>query len=305
MRLMMPLYFRRAERVISASEFSTRGFLEHVKGSAAKLRTIHYCGNRRFRPIGDEIALRRVLEKYGLHRPFILTAIHHDTGRKNFANMARAFALARARGVKHAFVVCGRDVKRYAQELPLREMGIEEHVLFKGWVEQEDLPALYNAADLYLYPTRLEGFPIPITEALACGCPIVTSRGGVFPEAAGDAAVYVDPEDPTEIADAVCRVLGDEALRRTLRERGLARSAQFTWDRCAAQTLDLFTSLRPAVLEAGARPLGALLPGAPHPARSTAARRGPGMPEPGAPGALRAAAGGRPHRPPPPPSRPV
>ncbi|HEX5043426.1 MAG TPA: glycosyltransferase family 1 protein [Candidatus Polarisedimenticolaceae bacterium] len=243
MRVMMPLYFRRASAVISASEFSTRGFVEHLRGSAAKLRTIHYCGNRIFHPIADRGAIQAVLEKHGLHDPFILTAIHYDSGRKNFANMARGFALARERGIRHLFVVCGRGVERYAAELPLARMGIERAVRFLGWVEQDDLPALYNAADLYLYPTRLEGFPIPITEALACGCPIVTSQGGVFPEAAGDAAVYVDPEDPEDIAAGIRRVLENPALRQTLRERGLERAKLFTWEQCATLTLALLQSL--------------------------------------------------------------
>jgi glycosyltransferase involved in cell wall biosynthesis len=243
MRLVMPLYFWRASAVISASEFSTQGFVAHLRGSAAKLRTIHYCGNRIFHPIADASAVERVLAEHGLTDPFILTVIHYDTGRKNFANMARAFALAHKQGIRHTFVVCGRDVERYADELPLREMGIERDVRFLGWVEQEDLPALYNAADLYLYPTRLEGFPIPITEALACGCPIVTSRGGVFPEAAGDAAVYVDPEDPEDIAAGIRRVLEDPVLRKSLREKGLERSKLFTWEQCAALTLALFETL--------------------------------------------------------------
>ena len=243
MRVMMPLYFRRASAVISASEFSTQGFLEHLRASQGKLRTIHYCGNRIFRPIDDGGEVERVLAKYGLRKPFLLTAIHYDSGRKNFANMAKAYAIARRRGISHTFVVCGREVERYATELPLREMGIEKDVLFQGWIEQEDMPALFNAADLYLYPTRLEGFPIPITEALACGCPIVTSKGGVFPEAAGEAAVYVDPEDPEDIASGICRVVGDRELRGTLRQRGLERAKSFTWEKCAALTLALFESL--------------------------------------------------------------
>ncbi|HET9299010.1 MAG TPA: glycosyltransferase family 1 protein [Candidatus Polarisedimenticolaceae bacterium] len=243
MRVMMPLYFRRASAVISASEFSTRGFVAHLRGSASKLRTIHYCGNRIFHPVADRASIQAVLDKHGLHDPFILTAIHYDSGRKNFANMAKAFALVHRQGIPHKFVVCGRDVERYAHALPLREMGIGQDVLFLGWVEQEDLPALYNAADLYLYPTRLEGFPIPITEALACGTPIVTSKGGVFPEAAGEAAVYVDPEDPADIAAGIRRVLEDPALRQSMREKGLERAKLFTWERCASLTLALLQSL--------------------------------------------------------------
>jgi glycosyltransferase involved in cell wall biosynthesis len=243
MRLMLPIYTRCTAAIISASDFSTLGFLIHIPASKGKIKTIHYCGNRIFQPISGPSILQNIRRKHNLHEPFILTLIHYDTGRKNFANMLKAFAIAKKKGIPHKFVVGGRDVERYADEQPLREMGIEDDVIFKGWIEQEDLPALYNAADLYLYPTRLEGFPIPICEALACGCAIVTSKGGAFSEAAEDAALYVDPENPDEIAEAVCRVLQDDALRQSLKVKSLKRAKDLTWDKCASETLAVFESL--------------------------------------------------------------
>ncbi len=244
MRFMMPMYIRRSAAIISASDYSTQGFLTYLPSSAGKVKTIHYCGNRIFQPIEDPATLQKVRSKHDLQGPFILTLIHYDTGRKNFANMLKAFAIAKKKGIPHKFVVGGRDVQRYAGEQPLRDLGVEDDVIFKGWIEQEDLPALYNAADLYLYPTRLEGFPIPVCESLACGCPIVTSKGGVFAEAAEDAALYVDPENPDEIAAAVCTVLEDDNLRRSMKMKGIARSKDLTWDKCASETLALFESLR-------------------------------------------------------------
>jgi glycosyltransferase involved in cell wall biosynthesis len=243
MRLMMPLYIRRSAAIISASDYSTQGFLRYLPQSSGKIKTIHYCGNRMFQPIVDPDVLQNVRLKHNLSGPFILTLIHYDSGRKNFANMLKAFAIAKKNGISRKFVVGGRDVQKYAEEQPLRELGVQADVIFKGWIEQEDLPALYNAADLYLYPTRLEGFPIPICEALACGCPIVTSKGGVFGEAAEDAALYVDPENPNEIAEAICKVLQNDTLRQSMREKGVERSKALSWDKCAAETLTLFESL--------------------------------------------------------------
>lgn len=243
MRVFMPLYFRRADAVISASEFSTKGFVDHLPSCKNKIRTIYYAHKDIFRPISDRLLLQRMREKHGLGDPFILTVIHYDSGRKNFANMLEAYRLARQRGISHKFVVCGRDVGKYALDHPLEPLGLAGHVVFLGWMEQEDLPAVYNSADLYLYPTRLEGFPIPVSEAMACGCAIVTSTGGVFDEVAGDAALHVNPEDPQEIADGICRVLKDDALKHTLQEKGIERSKRYTWAACAAQTLALFQSL--------------------------------------------------------------
>jgi glycosyltransferase involved in cell wall biosynthesis len=242
-RLMMPLYFRRAAAVISASNYSTRGFVEHLPSCRDKIKTIYYAHKRIFRPIADESVLGGVRQKYGLPERFILTVIHYDTGRKNFANMLQAYRLARQRGIPQKFVVCGRDVERYAEDRRFQGMGLGDDVLLKGWVEQEDLPGMYNSADLYLYPTRIEAFPIPVSEAMACGCPIVTSKDAAFAEVAGDAAVFVDPESPAEIADGILRTLGDPELRQRLKLEGIERSKSFSWERCASLTLALFESL--------------------------------------------------------------
>jgi glycosyltransferase involved in cell wall biosynthesis len=124
--------------------------------------------------------------------------------------------------------------------------------LFPGWIDQSDLPAIYSLADLYLYPSNLEAFPIPITEAMACGTPIITSRANGLEEIAGSAALLVNPDDPEEIADAVQRVLTTPGLQAELSAAGLERSRRFSWERCAKETLDILRGL------AAAAPLTAL-----------------------------------------------
>jgi glycosyltransferase involved in cell wall biosynthesis len=112
------------------------------------------------------------------------------------------------------------------------------------WNEHiHDLPAVYSLADLYLYPSNLEAFPIPITEAMACGTPIVTSNVNGLKEIAGDAALFVEPEDTESISEAICRVLTDSNLRARLSTKGLARSSKFTWESCAKKTLAILEGL--------------------------------------------------------------
>jgi len=94
-----------------------------------------------------------------------------------------------------------------------------------------------------LFPSLYEGFGMPVLEAMACGCPVITTQTGCTPEVAGDAAILVDPYDPMAIADAIRKVLTDETLRRQLRERGFARVRRFSWQRCAKETLALFESV--------------------------------------------------------------
>jgi glycosyltransferase involved in cell wall biosynthesis len=110
-------------------------------------------------------------------------------------------------------------------------------VVFPGWIDQADLPAVYSASELYLYPSMQEAFPIPITEAMACGTPIITSRANGLEEIAGSAALLVDPQDPAAIAAAIKRVVGDSRLRARLADAGLERAQIFSWETCARKTL--------------------------------------------------------------------
>lgn len=245
-RTVMPWYFRKAARVISVSRYSTRGFADAMPTHRHKLETIYFAPNRAFRRVEDQAVLQKVRARYQLPDPFILTVIRYDGGRKkyrkNFGNMAQGFARCkRQHGIPHALVVAGKGCDQFGRDHDLAAMDIANDVQFPGLVAQEDLPAFYTLADAYLYPTVIEAFPIPITEALSCGCPIVTSRGTGLEELAGDAALLVDPADPVAIGDALHRILTESDLRETLRRRGLERAALFDWSDCAHRTLDLLT----------------------------------------------------------------
>jgi glycosyltransferase involved in cell wall biosynthesis len=251
----MPLYLRRADAVISVSNYSTQGFVSAMPWCAPKIRTIYFSAKDIFRTISDPQAHAEARRKYALPERFVLTVIHYDSGRKNFGNMLKAFQIAKHRGLPHKFIVVGRDCEKYAQDHPLDSLGLAGEVRFFGWIDQADLPMFYNLADLYLYPTRVEAFPIPLCEAMACGCPIVTSNDTGLREIAGDAALLVDPENPIEIADAICQVLGDDSLRAELKRKGIARSKTFSWRNCARETLALFESLQGDRPESSKKPL--------------------------------------------------
>lgn len=146
-------------------------------------------------------------------------------------------------GGKEKFVVVGRDCHRYGEEHDLKALGIQDDLVFPGLVPQEDLPAFYSLAKLYLYPTIIEAFPIPTTEAMACGCPIVTSKGTGLEELTHGVSVAVDPLDSQAIANAMKKVLNDEGLQQEMREKGFERSKIFSWEKCAVETLEIFQNL--------------------------------------------------------------
>ncbi len=127
---------------------------------------------------------------------------------------------------------------------PIRELGMEDRVKYVGYVADEDLAAIYSGAECLALPSWYEGFGIPILEAMACGCPVVTSSGRhAAPEVAGGAAVLVDPADPEAIATGLSQVLDDPRLRAELIAKGLVRGPQYDWDNTGRLTAEVIRSL--------------------------------------------------------------
>jgi len=242
MKVLLPLWCRRATAILSVSELTTRNIVEAVGLPSDKVTTTWFAPARHFRRITDPDRLAEVRRRYDLPERFIFTLSKPGGGsRKNAAALFEAFRLL-APTLDHELVVGGRGCEVFRTEYALPEKGWGARIRFPDWIDQVDLPAVYSAADLFLYPSNLEAFPIPLTEAMACGTPIVTSDANGLIEIAGDAALRVDQADPAAIAGAARDVLDDSDLATRLSERGLARSSLFSWDRCARQTLDVLLS---------------------------------------------------------------
>jgi glycosyltransferase involved in cell wall biosynthesis len=244
-RALLPLYFDKCTAVISVSQLTTENFERVLNLPLGKIHTIYFGPARHFRPICEAAELDRVRDRYRLPEKFILHLTKRGGGnRKNLGQVLRAYALYHQRTVApHHLVIGGQDVQQYQEEYGLLAAGFGQAVHFPGWIEQDDLPAVYSLADLFLYPSNLEAFPIPIAEAMACGTPIVTSDRNGLSEVAGDAGVQVDPGDAGAIAAAVQRVLADASLRAELSARGRARAQRYTWVACAKQTLALLETV--------------------------------------------------------------
>lgn len=174
--------------------------------------------------------------------PFVL-AVGKISPRKNLEGTIRALAQIRDQ-IPHQLVTVGGDgwdfdaVKGLAAEL-----GIEERVRFLGYVSDETLGELYRTATAFVFPSFFEGFGLPIVEAMASGCPVITSDVSVLPEIAAHAALLVDPTKSNDIADAIEAFCTDHNLRETYRQRGFKRAMDFTWRRCALETAQLYERL--------------------------------------------------------------
>jgi glycosyltransferase involved in cell wall biosynthesis len=125
----------------------------------------------------------------------------------------------------------------------VEEWGLENEVILPGFIADEDLPALYNLAELFVFPSLYEGFGLPPLEAMACGTPVITSDRPSLPEVVGEAGLMVEATDSQELAEAMERALMDENLCREMREKGLAQAAKFTWEAAARKLLDVYSRL--------------------------------------------------------------
>jgi glycosyltransferase involved in cell wall biosynthesis len=222
---------QRATRVLTVSESSKRDILRHVDTSPDKIDVIYNAYDERFGVAPREEDMARVRERYQLADEFVLYA-GNVKPHKNLERLIEAFSLLRQRGLDHLkLVLIGDDISKYAAlRRAVHRHQLHQYVRFLGYLPEDALAAMYRLAAVFVFPSLYEGFGLPPLEAMASGTPVVTSNVSSLPEVAAGAALLVDPYDVGAIADGIERVLTDETLRREMREKGLARARQFSWE---------------------------------------------------------------------------
>ena len=191
-------------------------------------------------PHRDESRLAKLRTKYGITKKVILFVGGIDL-RKNPSSLVRAFAMLKSLHKSHTLVLTGGFGDHYKSiRARLREWGVEDDVVFPGYIPGEELADFYRQAEVFVYPSLYEGFGLPVLEAMACGVPVITSNVSAMPEVVGDAAILVEPNNIKDLAASIERVLADTALRQSLMEKGLRRSQLFSWKKAACDTLDLY-----------------------------------------------------------------
>ena len=231
---------RAADAVIVNSESLRSEVERYLHVDPRKFRLIYEAVDHDLFKQGDADEARARITSYGVTSSFVLF-VSSLWQYKNCDGLLRAWALARGELKNRQLVIVGkgRDEKYVAQLHSLAaELGISRDVVFVGAVPLEETVRFYHAADALVYPSLNETFGLPILEAMACGCPVVTSNISAMPETAGGAAVLCDPNDPASIARAIIEAVGP--ARGRLRVKGLRRASQFTWAATAASTLDVY-----------------------------------------------------------------
>jgi glycosyltransferase involved in cell wall biosynthesis len=237
---LVPWSARRADHVITVSHYSKADLVNLYKIDPDKVTVTYEAAAEEFCVRDRGQAREYIARHYGIDRPIVLY-VGRLQGRKNLVRLIEAYSMARRRGVDHQLVLVGKKewmVQSIVEKIV--DLKLSRDVILTGYVASADLPWFYSAAEIFAYPSIFEGFGLPVLEAMACGIPVITSRGSSLEEVAGGAAMIVDPFDIGSLNLALERLLGDEVLRNSLARAGIRRSKQFNCDQTAIDTIEVY-----------------------------------------------------------------
>jgi glycosyltransferase involved in cell wall biosynthesis len=244
-RVTTRLALRSVRQVIAISEATRQDLLHHFPVAADQVVTIPLAAAPRFQP-QPQSTIDATRQKYNLPKDYLFY-LGINKPHKNLVRLVEAYARLvqfPISGSQPPLVIAGAWDARYPEpKLRAEALGVAEKVHFLGPVADDDLPALYSGAMLFVFPSLYEGCGLPVLEAMACGAPVACSNGSSLPEVAGDAALLFDPLDVQDIATMIQRGVEDGDLRSSLAEQSLRQAAQFSWARTAAETLALYRQM--------------------------------------------------------------
>ena len=243
-RPLMDLAARRAAAIITVSESAKCDIVRQYGLDGSRVHVVYEAAAPVFRPITDPAALEGIRRKYGMRRRTILY-VGTIEPRKNLPTLIDAFARKLRSGELDHQLVCVGPYGWLSKgiEQVISKSGVADSVTFTGYVPFEDLPALYSAAEMFVYPSIYEGFGLPVIEAMACGTPVVAGVAAAVAEIGDCALEQIDRIDTDALGDALVRLGRDTGRREVLRAAGLARAEQFSWSRAARQSLDIYRSV--------------------------------------------------------------
>ncbi|MBU2602637.1 MAG: glycosyltransferase family 4 protein [Actinobacteria bacterium] len=233
-----------ARCIITVSQISQSTLTGFAGVAPEKVRVIQNGVSRQFQQVSDPEALEAVRRRYRLPERFALW-VGDFRPNKNLEFLVSSWALVQeSLGEPLTLVMAGSqegEFRKIGREVSRR--GLDDHVVFPGFIRDADLAAVYSAADVFVFPSLYEGFGLPPLEAMACGTPCVVSNSSALPEVTGRAAMLFNPTSAGQLAECVTRVLTDEELNGNLRREGLRQSALFSWENAAAETLQVYRSV--------------------------------------------------------------
>jgi len=247
-RLVVPRLVKKCRFIITVSEFEKNNIVERLRLPEEKVLVVYNAVSERFHNTFSEAEVKAFREQYRLPEKYILF-LGNTAPKKNTANVIKAYA-AYCKATQAPVPMVLLDYSKELVEEQLKEMkqeGLISQFIFPGYVQHSQMPLVYNAATLFLYPSLRESFGLPILEAMACGVPVITSNTSSMPEVAGNAAQLVDPFSYESIAEGITTVLCSSSHQAALKQKGLERAGFFNWQVAAKQVLSLYERFKHSV----------------------------------------------------------
>jgi glycosyltransferase involved in cell wall biosynthesis len=253
LRLTVKRTVQNAAKIITPSEFSRRCIIQHYGVDDSKVVVVPIAVSSEFRPISSEIAAHKVKSRFDFEGPYILT-VGDLQPRKNQIGLIHAFEqlIQSHPHLPHKLVIVGQRTW-FSDRIvaAAKQSRVADRIRFTGFVDDRDLLQLYNGCDLFVFPSFYEGFGLPILEAMACGRAVACANTSAMPEVANATALLFDPESTEQMTRAMRDIVLDPELRARMERMGQQRASQFTWERTARRTLQVYYDVagtgRPAV----------------------------------------------------------
>ena len=243
LKYFIPILARRLDGIITESEFSKNDIIKFLKIHEDKIKVIYIGYNSdHFKQQHSNEATNYSLQRFKLPKKYFLYISRLEHPAKNHVRLVEAFSQLKQRlACPHKLVFIGSD---WNGESIIRDkvakLGVQDEVIFKGHIQNDQLPPLIGAAEAFVFPSLFEGFGIPPVEAMACGTPVICSSSAALPEIVGDAAILVNAYRPEEMAESMHRLIKSPTLRKNFIERGLQRCKHFTWKKTADETIKYY-----------------------------------------------------------------
>ncbi len=234
----------KADKIITISENSKKDLIKSLNIKESKIEVIYNGVSPIYRPMPFE----PVKEKFAgivTEDAQVFLFVGRFDPYKNITGLIKAFSNLKKKGIKNIkLVIVGEDDPRYPEAPEMvKKYGLDKDVIFLGYLEEDELVYWYNRALAFVLPTFYEGFGLPVVEAFACGCPVITSNVASLPEVAADAAILIDPHNEIELTNAMRQILTNSYVREELRQKGFARAQLFSWERTAREVLKVYQKL--------------------------------------------------------------
>lgn len=245
----LPFSLKKVDKIITISESTKRDLIQILQIPSEKIEVIYEGPS--FTPTKVEASfIKKIQKKYKLPKKFILT-ISTLEPRKNLPFLVEVFWYSKKKyRFKEKLVIGGKlgwGLKDFFQKI--QSKNLEKEIILLGYVAEEDLPGLYFLASIFVFPSLYEGFGLPVLDALNMGCPTIASNTSSLPEIVGEAGILIDPSEIKAWSNALGKLILDKKMQSKLREKGPKQAKNFSWEKCAKETLEVYEEVVKGVLK--------------------------------------------------------